>query len=199
MGQLLFAKYKMFTGRCLLNIVCWVFYQMNLIFNKWHLFDFIAIIRLWMHMIFEISDLISEQKRCTNRENIDWICKILDIDNSRLSSENSAVRGHNVDLDRNAEISYQIGGKETQVKKMIKWNSSMSINRFNSEQHCLEEYDGFAFEGHFQNSEISADSRVWLSPKDIIAWVHHDKSWRVCKPPRLTGGIICFEASRLRV
>ena len=67
-------------------------------------------------MIFEIGDLISEQERCTNKENIDWICKILDIDNSRLSSESSAVRGHSVDLDRNAEISHQLGGKETQVK-----------------------------------------------------------------------------------
>ena len=69
-----------------------------------------------MHMIFEIGDLISEQERCTNRRNIDWICKILDIDNSRLSSESSAVIGHSVDLDRNAEISHQLGGKETQVK-----------------------------------------------------------------------------------
>ena len=71
MGQLLFAKFKIFTGLHLLNIVCWVFDQMNLIFNKWHLFDFIAMIRLWMHMIFEIGDLISEQERCTNRGNID--------------------------------------------------------------------------------------------------------------------------------
>ena len=71
MGQLLFAKYKIFTGLHLLNIVCWVFDKMNLIFNKWHLFDFITMIRLWMHMIFEIGDLISEQERCTNRGNID--------------------------------------------------------------------------------------------------------------------------------
>ena len=67
-GQLLFAKYEIFTGLHLLNIVCWVFDQMNLIFNKWHLYDFIAMIRLWMHMIFEIGDLISEQERFTNRE-----------------------------------------------------------------------------------------------------------------------------------
>ena len=70
---------------------------MNLIFNKWHLFDFIAMIRLWMHMIYEISDLIPEQERF--RENIDQICRILDIDNSRLSSEISAVRCHSMDLD----------------------------------------------------------------------------------------------------
>ena len=158
---------------------------MNLIFNKWHLFDFIAMIRLCMHMIFEISDLISEQERCTNRGNIDWICKILDIDNSRLSSESSAVRGHSVDLDRNAEISHQLGGKETQVKN----DSVKFINEHQQIQLRATLFRRIWWVRNWKassNSEISADSRVWLSPKDIIAWVHHDKCWRVGKPPRLT-------------
>ena len=81
MGQLLFAKYKIFTGLYLLNIVCWVFDQMNLIFNKWHLYDFIAMIRLWMHMIFEIGDLIPKQEWCTNKRkywlNLHWQFSII--------------------------------------------------------------------------------------------------------------------------
>ena len=53
-------------------------------------------------MIFEIGDLMSEQERFTNKENIDRICGILELDSFLLSLKSPAVRGQNVDLDRNA-------------------------------------------------------------------------------------------------
>ena len=56
-----------------------------------------------MHMIFEIGDVISQQERFTNKENIDRICRILDIDSSWLSLKSPIVTGHNMDFDRNAD------------------------------------------------------------------------------------------------
>ena len=99
-SPLLLTKYKIITGR-----MYWVsgvgFDQMNLIFNKWHLFDFISMIRFWMHMIFEIGYLISEQERFTNRE--PWS----DLQNHWhwLSLKSPAVRGYNVDFDGNTNNS----------------------------------------------------------------------------------------------
>jgi hypothetical protein len=66
-----------------LNSVCWVFDQRNLIskntFKNWHLFDFISQLDLNRHDLWNIwFDLILEQRRLSNKKNIDWICKIPD-------------------------------------------------------------------------------------------------------------------------
>ena len=53
-------------------------------------------------MIFEIGDLMLEQERFTNKENIDRIYGILELDSFLLSLKSPAVRGLNVNLNRNA-------------------------------------------------------------------------------------------------
>ena len=90
-----------------LNVMWWVFGQMNLIFNKWYLFDFISMIRLWMHMIFEIG--------FSQTENLDRIYRIIDIDSSWLSLKSPAVKGYNVYFYGTQMIPHHLGGKEAQA------------------------------------------------------------------------------------
>ena len=65
-------------------------------------------------MIFEIGDLISKQKDVQTEEIFTGFAKSLTLtilDYHRKAQQSEAT----VDLDRNAKISHQLGGKETQV------------------------------------------------------------------------------------
>jgi hypothetical protein len=69
-------------------------------------------------MIFEIWDLISEQERLSNKNNIDQICKILDkndINISRHSLKSWPLGGNTVEPEKE---SIQISWGQ---RKMIKW------------------------------------------------------------------------------
>jgi len=70
-GQFLFSKYMTIKGLYISNNVCWIFDKKSLIFKRsfqkrTSLISFQQT-RLWIDMIFEVWELIIEQKDCQTR------------------------------------------------------------------------------------------------------------------------------------
>jgi hypothetical protein len=137
----MFSKYKTIKGLHILNDVCWVFDQKAWfskdLFQNWYLSDFISTTRLWINMIFEIWDLIPEQKRLSNK-NINRICKILDkndINTSRHSLKSWPPGGNPVDPEKkNKQYSDQLGAKKESNDELAK---SIKVIPSNHKSHLV--------------------------------------------------------------
>ena len=80
-GQFLFSKYMTIKGLYILNNMCWVFDKKSLIFKIFSKTDISLIsfqqLDLNRHYLWNMR--VDSRTRLSNRKNIDWICKILDI------------------------------------------------------------------------------------------------------------------------
>jgi hypothetical protein len=186
----MFSKYKTIKGLHILNDVCWVFDQKAWfskdLFQNWYLSDFISTTRLWINMIFEIWDLIPEQKRLSNK-NINRICKILDkndINTSRHSLKSWPPGGNPVDPEKkNKQYSDQLGAKKESNDELAK---SIKVIPSNHKSHLVIDRRTSMFRSwlgaqqqlmssvalkEYLHLGLSSPTWLWLL-NDVIAQLH---------------------------